>query len=144
MELVSIAALSLGSIVARNFFCSSMAMFSWLLVINPFSTRISPNRVTFLFLAMVLLPPNYISLLFRPLRILYQAAPAERHQKWSVSMRTVVYPGTFDPITNGHIDLVERACRLFDKVIVAVAASNRKNPLFTLEERVELAHQTLA
>lgn len=59
-------------------------------------------------------------------------------------MRTVVYPGTFDPITNGHIDLVERACRLFDKVIVAVAASNRKNPLFTLEERVQLAQQTLS
>lgn len=59
-------------------------------------------------------------------------------------MRTVVYPGTFDPITNGHIDLVERACRLFDKVIVAVAASNRKNPLFTLDERVALAQETLA
>ena len=59
-------------------------------------------------------------------------------------MRTVVYPGTFDPITNGHIDLVERACRLFDRVIVAVAASTRKNPLFSLDERVELAHTTLA
>ena len=59
-------------------------------------------------------------------------------------MRTVVYPGTFDPITNGHIDLVERACRLFDKVTVAVAASNRKNPLFTLEERVVLAQETLS
>ena len=59
-------------------------------------------------------------------------------------MRTVVYPGTFDPITNGHIDLVERACRLFDNVIVAVAASNRKKPLFTLDERVALAQETLA
>lgn len=59
-------------------------------------------------------------------------------------MRTVVYPGTFDPITNGHIDLVERACHLFDKVIVAVAASNRKNPLFSLDERVALAQQTLS
>lgn len=59
-------------------------------------------------------------------------------------MRTVVYPGTFDPITNGHIDLVERACRLFDRVIVAVAASSRKNPMFTLDERVELAQETLA
>ncbi|AQT61347.1 pantetheine-phosphate adenylyltransferase [Cellvibrio sp. PSBB023] len=58
-------------------------------------------------------------------------------------MRTVVYPGTFDPITNGHIDLVERACRLFDRVIVAVAASNRKNPLFSLDQRVALAQQTL-
>lgn len=59
-------------------------------------------------------------------------------------MRTVVYPGTFDPITNGHIDLVERACRLFDQVIVAVAVSSRKNPLFSLDERVELARSTLA
>lgn len=59
-------------------------------------------------------------------------------------MRKVVYPGTFDPITNGHIDLVERACRLFDKVVVAVAASTRKNPLFTLDERVSLARETLS
>ncbi|MES2672952.1 MAG: pantetheine-phosphate adenylyltransferase [Pseudomonadota bacterium] len=59
-------------------------------------------------------------------------------------MRKVVYPGTFDPITNGHIDLVERACRLFDRVVVAVAASDRKNPLFTLDERVALACETLS
>ncbi|HOY22529.1 MAG TPA: pantetheine-phosphate adenylyltransferase [Cellvibrio sp.] len=59
-------------------------------------------------------------------------------------MRKVVYPGTFDPITNGHIDLVERACRLFDRVVVAIAASNRKNPLFTMDERVALAQETLA
>ena len=58
-------------------------------------------------------------------------------------MRKVVYPGTFDPITNGHIDLVERACRLFDRVVVAIAASNRKNPLFSMEERVALAQETL-
>lgn len=59
-------------------------------------------------------------------------------------MRKVVYPGTFDPITNGHIDLVERACRLFDRVVVAIAASNRKNPLFTMDQRVALAQETLA
>lgn len=59
-------------------------------------------------------------------------------------MRKVVYPGTFDPITNGHKDLVERACRLFDHVIVAVAASTRKQPLFDLDERVALARQTLS
>jgi pantetheine-phosphate adenylyltransferase len=59
-------------------------------------------------------------------------------------MRKVVYPGTFDPITNGHIDLVERACRLFDRVLVAVAASSRKNPLFSLDDRVELARTTLS
>jgi pantetheine-phosphate adenylyltransferase len=58
-------------------------------------------------------------------------------------MRRVVYPGTFDPITNGHVDLVERACRLFDQVVVAIAASRKKNPLFTLEERVEMTRAVL-
>lgn len=58
-------------------------------------------------------------------------------------MKKVVYPGTFDPITNGHIDLVERACRLFDKVVVAIAASTKKNPLFSLEERVALCHKAV-
>ncbi len=55
-----------------------------------------------------------------------------------------VYPGTFDPITNGHSDLVERASRLFDKVIVAIAASATKTPLFELEQRIELAREVLA
>lgn len=58
--------------------------------------------------------------------------------------KKVVYPGTFDPITNGHVDLVERAANLFDYVVVAVAASKKKQPLFTLEERVELCRETLA
>ena len=58
-------------------------------------------------------------------------------------MKTVVYPGTFDPITNGHIDLVERARHLFGHVIVAIAESRGKNPLFSLEERVALTAQTL-
>ena len=58
-------------------------------------------------------------------------------------MVTAVYPGTFDPITNGHTDLIERAARLFDQVVVAIASSQRKNPLFTVEERVELAAQVL-
>jgi pantetheine-phosphate adenylyltransferase len=56
----------------------------------------------------------------------------------------IIYPGTFDPITNGHIDLVERASRLFGQVIVAVAANNKKDSLFTLEEREQLARETLA
>ena len=59
-------------------------------------------------------------------------------------MRRVIYPGTFDPITTGHMDLVERASRLFDHVVVAIAASKRKGPLFSLEERVELAQKVLA
>ena len=58
-------------------------------------------------------------------------------------MNTVLYPGTFDPITKGHTDLVERAARLFDKVIVAVAASTKKNPAFTLDERVNMAREVL-
>ena len=58
-------------------------------------------------------------------------------------MKTIVYPGTFDPITNGHIDLIERASRLFDKVIVAIASSERKGPLFDVEERIQLASVAL-
>jgi pantetheine-phosphate adenylyltransferase len=50
-------------------------------------------------------------------------------------MRTAIYPGSFDPITNGHLDVVHRATKLFDRVIVAVAANESKHPLFTLEER---------
>ncbi len=55
-------------------------------------------------------------------------------------MNIVVYPGTFDPITNGHADLIERAARLFDKVIVAVAESPKKRPTLALETRVKLAN----
>lgn len=58
-------------------------------------------------------------------------------------MKKVVYPGTFDPITNGHIDLVQRAGRLFDHVVVAIASSTKKNPLFNLEERVALCEEVL-
>lgn len=54
-----------------------------------------------------------------------------------------IYPGTFDPITNGHLDLVQRAARIFDRVVVAVAENRNKVPLFTLEERVALAREAL-
>lgn len=54
-----------------------------------------------------------------------------------------LYPGTFDPITNGHVDLAQRAARIFDRVIVAVAANKGKAPLFDLEERVALAEEAL-
>jgi pantetheine-phosphate adenylyltransferase len=56
----------------------------------------------------------------------------------------VVYPGTFDPITNGHVDLIHRAARLFDRVVVAVAADTGKTPLFCTEERVALVRGSLA
>lgn len=59
-------------------------------------------------------------------------------------MKTVIYPGTFDPITNGHIDLVERAAQLFDHVVIAIAYSEKKSPLFTLEERKSLCEQSLS
>lgn len=59
-------------------------------------------------------------------------------------MKIVVYPGTFDPITNGHVDLVERACRLFDRVVLAIASSERKGPLFSLRERIDLAQAALS
>ena len=59
-------------------------------------------------------------------------------------MRTVIFPGTFDPITKGHVDLVERAAKLFDKVVLAIASSEKKKPLFSLEERIALCQQTFA
>ena len=55
-----------------------------------------------------------------------------------------MYPGTFDPFTNGHNDLVRRACRIFDHVVVAIAANPGKAPLFTLEQRMALARRVLA
>lgn len=59
-------------------------------------------------------------------------------------MLTAVYPGTFDPITRGHEDLVRRAVRLFDRVIVAVAEARNKKPFFTMDERVAMARDVLA
>ncbi len=54
-------------------------------------------------------------------------------------MKTIaIYPGTFDPITNGHIDLVKRALRFFDEVVIAVAPSQKKQPLFTVSERLDM------
>jgi pantetheine-phosphate adenylyltransferase len=65
-------------------------------------------------------------------------------QKKEHKMRTVLYPGSFDPLTNGHLDLIERASRLFDNVIVGVAVNRGKNPLFTQKERMELIRQCSA
>ena len=60
------------------------------------------------------------------------------HQK-----RSAIYPGTFDPLTNGHLSLIRRGRELFDQIVVAVAAETPKNPLFTLEERVQLAREAI-
>ena len=54
---------------------------------------------------------------------------------------TAIYAGTFDPITNGHTDLLRRACDLFDHVILAIASNSKKNPKFTLEQRIRLAEE---
>lgn len=58
--------------------------------------------------------------------------------------RSAVYPGTFDPITRGHEDLVRRAATIFDRVVVAIAANPGKTPLFSIEERIDLARRVLA
>jgi len=58
-------------------------------------------------------------------------------------MRTAIYPGTFDPITNGHLDILERALKLFDKVIITVARNSAKNPLFTEEERLAMMKESV-
>lgn len=65
---------------------------------------------------------------------------ANSHQRY----RVAVYPGTFDPITNGHVDLAMRAAQLFDRVVVAIADSSSKSPSFTLSERISLARVALA
>lgn len=57
--------------------------------------------------------------------------------------KTAIYPGTFDPLTNGHSEVVVRACKMFGRVIVAIADNPEKSPLFSLEERVHLARQVL-
>ncbi|HEV7858689.1 MAG TPA: pantetheine-phosphate adenylyltransferase [Pyrinomonadaceae bacterium] len=53
-------------------------------------------------------------------------------------MRRVIYPGSFDPVTNGHLDIIERSCKLFDEIIVTIFVNPEKRPLFTIEERKEM------
>ncbi len=59
-------------------------------------------------------------------------------------MKKVIYPGTFDPITNGHLDIITRAADMFDQIVIGVAASPSKNTLFSLEERVQLVEESTA
>lgn len=58
-------------------------------------------------------------------------------------MRRAIYPGSFDPLTNGHLDIIARACQLFDEVIVALLVNPGKQPLFSLEERIEILNAVL-
>src|SRR5437016_10812247 len=59
------------------------------------------------------------------------------------AMRRAIYPGSFDPVTNGHIDVIERARKLFDEVIVAVAVNDQKQPLFALDDRLAMLRQAI-
>ena len=59
-------------------------------------------------------------------------------------MRRAIYPGSFDPVTNGHLDIIERGCKLFDEIIVAILVNPEKQPFFSTEERCEILHETLA
>ena len=58
-------------------------------------------------------------------------------------MKLAIYPGSFDPVTNGHLDIIDRAASLFDQVIVAVSVNSGKHPLFTLEERKKMLHEVV-
>jgi pantetheine-phosphate adenylyltransferase len=68
----------------------------------------------------------------------YRFEPASRSQKRGKVTRRAIYPGSFDPITNGHLDIIERSSRLFDEVIVAILLNIDKQPMFTTDERVEM------
>ena len=59
-------------------------------------------------------------------------------------MRSAIYPGSFDPVTNGHVDVIERARKLFDEVVVAVAVNHQKKPFFSIEERLEFLREVTA
>jgi len=54
--------------------------------------------------------------------------------------KRAIYPGTFDPITNGHLDIIKRGCRMFDEIIVAVAHNDEKKPMFTIDQRINMVH----
>jgi pantetheine-phosphate adenylyltransferase len=85
-----------------------------------------------------MLTPRHASTLQR-----FNALTLLRLMFHSPVMRRAIYPGSFDPVTNGHLDVIERGCKLFDEVIVAVAYNDAKQPLFTLAERLDLLQQTV-
>ena len=59
-------------------------------------------------------------------------------------MRRAIYPGSFDPVTNGHLDIIERGCKLFDEIIISILINPEKQPFFTIEERLEMLAEVLA
>ncbi len=65
-------------------------------------------------------------------------------QRSSQERRVALYPGTFDPITSGHMDLIRRGLKIFDRIIIAVASDHAKHPIFTLSERIDLIRKTMA
>ena len=58
-------------------------------------------------------------------------------------MRRAIYPGSFDPVTNGHLDIIERGCKLFDEIIIAILINPEKRPFFTVEERAQMLAEVL-
>ena len=58
-------------------------------------------------------------------------------------MRRAIYPGSFDPVTNGHLDIIERGCKLFDEIIISILVNPEKQPFFTVEERKEILHEVV-
>ena len=58
-------------------------------------------------------------------------------------MRRAIYPGSFDPVTNGHLDIIERGCKLFDEIVIGILVNPDKSPLFTVEERHEMLTEVL-
>jgi pantetheine-phosphate adenylyltransferase len=71
-------------------------------------------------------------------------AQAGRNERKMVEPRVGIYPGTFDPITNGHVDIIARATRVVDRLVIAVAANPGKGPMFSLQERVEMLHEQVS
>src|SRR5262245_53066639 len=61
----------------------------------------------------------------------------------SRSMRRAIYPGSFDPVTNGHLDIIERGCKLFDEIIISILVNPQKQPFFSIEERQEMLNEVL-
>jgi pantetheine-phosphate adenylyltransferase len=58
-------------------------------------------------------------------------------------MRRAIYPGSFDPVTNGHLDIIERGCKLFDEIIISILINPEKQPFFTIEERMEMLAEVI-